>query len=235
MTELQTAAERLKGNAYPGRGIVLGRNEDGACAVTAYFLEGRSANSRNRVLTLEDGVLKTKPFDEALVSDPSLIIYNAMRVYENRLIVSNGDQTDTIREFLAAGKSFAEALKTRTFEPDAPNYTPRISGLVTIGDGSLSCEMSILRREPSGGCERAFFAFEPEPGTGMLFHTYEGDGAPLPSFEGPPRGVRICGSAEDFAHELWEALDPQNRIALFVRYTDLSGGGREDRLINKNV
>ena len=230
-------SERLSGNAYPGRGIVLGRTADGSKAVTAYFIMGRSANSRNRVFTLRDGALYTEPFDASRVEDPSLIIYAALRKLGNRLIVTNGDQTDTVYEGLAAGKSFSEALEARCFEPDAPNLTPRISGLFTLEAEQPRYALSILKSiDPAGSdCARYTFSYPAKPGLGHFIHTYVRDGSPLPTFQGEPERVALGDDIEDFTAELWNSLNEDNRISLYVRFTRLSDGSWEDRLINRNI
>ena len=231
--ELLTAAEMLRGNRYPGRGIVVGKSADGKKGFLAYFIMGRSENSRNRILAVEEGVLRTLPFDESKVKDPSLIIYAAMRRVGDRVVLTNGDQTDTVAEAFNAGGDFFSALRTRTYEPDAPNYTPRISAVVDVKD--FSYRMSILRRTPEGACEYGEYAFPAEAGVGHLIHTYEGDGDPLPSFVGAPRKVRVGEDFEGFAASLWEDLDGENKIALFACAFDLASGEAETRLFNKNV
>lgn len=224
----------LSGNPYPGRGIVVGKSADGTKVCAAYFIMGRSANSRNRVLRMENGVLSTAPYDAAKVEDPSLIIYRAMRPLGNRLIVTNGDHTDTIYDGLCAGKTFSEALQSRTFEPDAPNCTPRISAMITPDNGDVCFDMSILKSIDGTACARQFFSYEAVNGTGYLIHTYDGDGNPLPSYSGEPKQITIPDSIDDFAQPLWEALDEDNKISLYVRYTDLTNGSIKERLFNKN-
>lgn len=228
--------EYLGGNEYPGRGVLLGRSENGNSAVAAYFIMGRSENSRNRVFEEDGQGLKTKAFDISKMSDPSLIIYSPVRVMENRTIVTNGDQTDTICEFLKSGKSFEEALRTRTFEPDAPNFTPRISGLLELKEG-MRFTLSILK-SGDGSPEtalRQFFEYDsPAAGEGRLIHTYSGNGDPLPSFEGEPVRVSLEGSIDDFTHELWNALNENNKISLFVRFINLKTGLMETRILNQN-
>ncbi len=233
---VKSIAERIRGNAYVGRGIVIGESSDAKKACFAYFIMGRSANSRNRVFEEKDGALYTKPFDETKVEDPSLIIYAAVRKYQNRIIVTNGDQTDTVYEGLSRGESFAQALSTRAFEPDAPNFTPRISGLLTIENGGFSYEMSILKSadEKGSACSRYTFSYPALPGIGHFIHTYVCDGSPLPSFEGEPERVAIPSDIDAFANELWENLDDDNKISLYVSYTDIASGTEETRLINKN-
>lgn len=234
--EINDIAELIKDNSYVGRGIVIGKSPDGKKAVSAYFIMGRSANSRNRVFTERGGALYTEPFDPSMVEDPSLIIYAAMRRFENKLIVTNGDQTDTIYEGLKNGLGFAESLKSRCFEPDAPNLTPRISGMLTFGEGDFEYSMSILKSaDPEGSaCNRYTFDYPALPGLGHFIHTYIGDGKPLPTFCGEPERVAIPDSVDEFAEKLWSALDKDNRISLFVMYTDIETGIEEKRLVNKN-
>ncbi len=229
-------AKLIKGNSYVGRGIVIGKSSDGKNACCAYFIMGRSANSRNRVFAERDGVLYTEPFDASKVEDPSLIIYAAVREYENKLIVTNGDQTDTVYEGLKAGKGFACSLKSRRFEPDAPNLTPRISGLLCFENGDFTYKMSILKSADEKGtaCNRYTFDYEPLPGVGHFIHTYVCDGDPIPTFTGEPERVCIDNDIDVFTDKLWDALDEDNKISLYVRYTDLKTGGCVSRLINKN-
>ncbi len=225
----------LRGNPYPGRGIVLGRTADGGSAAVAYFIMGRSENSRNRIFVETEDGIRTQAFDESKMTDPSLIIYHPVRVVDGTTIVTNGDQTDTVRDGLLSGKVFAQSLRTRTFEPDGPNYTPRISGLVHP-DGSYA--LSILKS--AGGdpasCRRQFFGYEhPLAGQGHFIHTYMGDGAPLPSFEGEPEQVSIgCATAEEFAALLWDSLNEENKVSLFVRYIDLNSGKTDTVILNKH-
>lgn len=235
--EVKTMKERLEGNSYPGRGIVVGKSADGTKACAAYFIMGRSANSRNRVFTVKNGEVFTEPFDASKVEDPSLIIYAAVRQYENNLIVTNGNQTDTIYEGLAAGKSFSQALTAREFEPDAPNLTPRISGMLTFDQGDFTYEMSILKSADAEGtgCNRFTYAYVPMNGVGHFLHTYVCDGNPIPTFQGEPERVAIPDDMESFAREIWESLDENNKISLYVRYVDLATGKVEEKLINKNV
>ena len=226
----------LRGNPYPGRGIVLGSSPDGEKSVIAYFIMGRSENSRNRVFVETPDGIRTQAFDPSKMTDPSLIIYAPVRVFGTSTIVTNGDQTDTIREGLAAGKTFAQALHTRTFEPDAPNYTPRISGVVKP-DGSYN--LSILKSfngDPACCC-RYFFEYDaPVAGYGHFIHTYRGDGDPLPSFEGEPEVITIdCATAGEFADLLWANLNEANKVSLFVRYTDIASGKTDDVIKNANV
>ncbi len=225
----------LRGNDYPGRGILLGRSRDGKHAVTAYFILGRSENSRNRVfIETEDGI-RTELFDPAKVEDPSLILYHPVRVFRGTTIITNGDQTDTIRDAIQNGHGYRHALMRRTFEPDAPHYTPRISGIL-LPDGSY--KLSILKTQdgdPSGAC-RFFFEYDvPRAGVGHLIHTYAGNGDVLPSFEGEPRAVSLpWGSASELAGDLWNALDAENRISLFVRFLDLAGGKADTVIVNRH-
>ena len=234
--KISTATELIKGNSYVGRGIVIGKSADGTKACLAYFIMGRSANSRNRIFTEREGELFTEPFDCKKVEDPSLIIYRAIRSFDNAIIVTNGDQTDTIYEGLKAGKSFSEALSTREFEPDRPNFTPRISGILHLEKGELSYEMSILKSadEEGSACNRYTFSYASLAGLGHFLHTYLGDGNPIPTFTGEPKRIRIPDSIDDFTQELWDALDEDNKISLYVRYVDLRDGSTESRLINKN-
>ncbi len=234
--QIDDIADRIRGNSYVGRGIVIGKSADGRSACSAYFIMGRSRNSRNRVFVEREGALYTEPFDASLVEDPSLIIYAAVRQYENRLIVTNGDQTDTVYEGLAAGKTFSEALASRCFEPDAPNLTPRISGMLTFAAGDFSYEMSILKSADAAGsaCCRYTFSYPSLPGLGHFLHTYVCDGDPIPTFQGEPERVRIPDSIDAFTSSLWEALGADNKISLYVRYTDLETGKADVRLINKN-
>ncbi|MBQ9015560.1 MAG: phosphoribosylglycinamide formyltransferase [Firmicutes bacterium] len=226
----------LADNAYPGRGILLGQTRTTGKAVCAYFIMGRSDNSRNRVFTMKNGQLYTEAFDPSKVEDPSLIIYAALRQYENQLIVTNGDQTDTIYEFLEAGKSFEQALETRQFEPDHPNLTPRISGMITFDAPAFAYRMSILKSEDPEGqrCGRYTYCYEPEAGLGHFIHTYECDGNPLPTFAGEPERIRIPDDIDAFTEELWTNLNENNKISLYVRYTDPATGAYDERLINKN-
>ncbi len=226
----------LAGNSYPGRGIVIGQSADGKQAVIAYFIMGRSENSRNRVFVEEGAGIRTQAFDPAKLSDPSLVIYAPVRVLGEATIVTNGDQTDTVYDFLKEGKTFEEALRTRTFEPDGPNYTPRISGIVERRQGSFSYKLSILKS--CGGdpdfAQRFFFEYAPKPGLGHFIHTYKQDGDPIPSYEGEPTPVLIEGDINAFTASLWENLNQDNKVSLFVRTIDLTTGGTETRIVNKN-
>ena len=228
--------EYLQDNPYPGRGVMIGRSADNKSAVIAYFIMGRSENSRNRIFEETDDGIRTRAFDESKMTDPSLIIYHPVRRMEDgTVIVTNGDQTDTIRDHMLAGHCYRHALNTRTFEPDGPNYTPRISGVVKP-DGKYA--LSILKSldgDPSCAC-RYFYEYDaPKAGVGHFIHTYEGDGDPLPSFEGEPRRVAITApDAETLANDLWLALDDGNKVSLFVRYIDLETGDDETSIINKH-
>ena len=226
----------LKDNTYPGRGIVIGKSEDGKKAVFAYFIMGRSENSRNRVFKEDDGNVFTEPFDYSKVEDPSLIIYAAIRNYENKMVVTNGDQTDTIYEFLKEGKCFKQALKTREFEPDFPNFTPRISGMLTFGEDDFKYQMSILKSadEKGSACNRYFYEYQPLNGLGHFIHTYVCDGNPIPTFQGEPERVKIPNNIDDFTNEIWTNLNENNKISLYVRYVDIESGVYENRMINKN-
>ena len=233
--ELKNLSEELKRNPYPGRGIVLGRSADNRHAVIAYFIMGRSENSRNRIFSPTQDGIRTEAYDPSKMEDPSLIIYHPVRFFGGKTIVTNGDQTDTIRDFLAEGKCFRHALMTREFEPDAPNYTPRISGVV-LPDGSY--KLSILksfRGDPSCCC-RYFYEYDhPVAGYGHFIHTYRGDGSPLPSFEGEPELVGLGSEpVADFANRIWDSLNEENKVSLFVRYIDLASSQAEDVIINKH-
>ncbi len=226
----------ITGNSYVGRGIVVGKTADGKKACAAYFIMGRSANSRNRIFTEKKGEVFTEPFDASKVEDPSLIIYAAIRAYENNLIVTNGDQTDTIYDGIKAGLSFDKALRSRAFEPDAPNFTPRISAMLTFEKGDFSYQMSILKSldEAGSACARYTFSYPSAPGLGHFVHTYVCDGSPIPTFQGEPERVAIPDDIDAFTDTLWNALDENNKISLYVRYVDLQTGDETNRLINKN-
>ncbi len=236
MEKLQLTA-LLKENAYPGRGIVIGRSEDGKKAVVAYFIMGRSVNSRNRVFVEDGEGIRTQAYDPSKLTDPSLIIYAPVRVLGNKTIVTNGDQTDTIYEGMDKQQTFEQSLRIREFEPDGPNYTPRISGVMHIEGGDFNFAMSILKSnngDPSG-CNRYTFAYEnPQAGEGRFIHTYMHDGDPLPSFEGEPKWIGISGDIDTFTEEIWESLNEDNKVSLFVRYIDIETGKYESRIINKN-
>lgn len=232
----KTMGETLYGNSYAGRGIAAGKTADGSKAAIAYFIMGRSENSKNRIFREEGEDVVIYPFDASKVEDPSLIIYSPVRTLENKVIVTNGDQTDTVYDFVKAGKTFSEALKTREFEPDAPNWTPRISAMLTYGEGDFSYEMSILKSidEEGSGCARYTYSYPSVKGLGHFIHTYEHDGSPLPTFKGEPRRIAIPKSKEEFAEDIWNNLDEDKKISLYVRYTDLKTGETESILINKN-
>ena len=233
---IYTPEELLKDNTYPGRGIIIGKTPDGKKAMTAYFIMGRSDNSRNRIFTEKNGEVFTEPFDAAKVQDPSLIIYAAIRTYENNLIVTNGNQTDTIYDGLKDGKCFSCALESREFEPDAPNLTPRISGYITFGESDFTYEMSILKSaDPLGtACNRYTFSYPSLPGLGHFIHTYVTDGNPIPTFQGEPERIAIPDDIDAFTNNIWNHLNEDNKISLYVRYTNLSNGEITERLINKN-
>ena len=226
----------LRDNTYPGRGIVIGKSDDGKSAVYAYFIMGRSENSRNRVFVEKDGAVFTEPYDYSRVSDPSLIIYAAIRSHMNKTIVTNGDQTDTVYEYVKAGKTMREALKTREFEPDAPNLTPRISGMLTFENGDFTYDMSILKSADAEGtaCNRYYYEYAPISGLGHFIHTYVTDGNPIPTFQGEPERVAIPSDIDAFTDLLWTNLNESNKISLYVCYTDLASGEAKTRMINKN-
>lgn len=229
--------QELKGNAYPGRGIVIGRSADGTKAVTAYFIMGRSENSRNRVFVEDGEGIRTQAFDPSKMKDPSLIIYAPVRVLGSRTIVTNGDQTDTIYEGLGRQLTFEQSLRSREFEPDAPNYTPRISGIMHIEDGAYDYAMSILKSNNGDpdSCHRYTFTYEnPAAGEGHFIHTYMGDGDPLPSFEGEPTLVEIPDDMDAFTELVWNSLNEDNKVSLFVRFIDIATGKYETRIVNKN-
>lgn len=231
-----TPEELLKDNPYPGRGIMIGKTPDGSRAVAAYFIMGRSANSRNRIFTEKNGEVFTEPYDAAKVEDPSLIIYAAIRSYKNNLVVTNGNQTDTVIDGLQAGRSFSEALESREFEPDGPNFTPRISGMLTFGNDDFTYQMSILKSADAEGraCNRFTWSYAPRAGLGHFIHTYVCDGNPIPSFQGEPERIAVCDDIGEMTERIWNALNEQNKISLYVRYIDLKTGDTEDRLVNKN-
>ena len=235
---MKTAQTYLNGNAYPGRGLLIGLYSDAMNAVVAYFIMGRSENSRNRIFVKDGSGLRTVPFEAAKLTDPSRVIYSPVRVLGNQVIVSNGDQTDTIYEFLREGKSFEDALRTRSYEPDEPSYTPRISGLLTKKRNTFSYKLSILKASESAYkvCQRFFYEYEePVIGEGHLIHTYLRDGRPvIPSFTGEPVRVAISGSIDAFCRTLWNALDPDNKVSLFVRYINLLTGETQTKIENKN-
>lgn len=229
--------QELKGNAYPGRGIVIGKTEDGTKAATAYFIMGRSENSRNRVFVEEGEGIRTQAFDESKLTDPSLIIYAPVRVIGNKTIVTNGDQTDTVYDGMEQGLTFEQSLRSREFEPDGPNYTPRISGIMQVEDGTYHYAMSILKSNNGNpdSCNRYTFTYEnPVAGEGHFIHTYMHDGNPLPSFEGEPKLVGIPNDIDAFTENVWESLNEDNKVSLFVRFIDIATGEYETRIINKN-
>ena len=230
--------QELKSNAYPGRGIILGKSPDGKKAVAAYFIMGRSENSRNRVFVEEGEGIRTQAYDPSKLTDPSLIIYAPVRVLGNKTIVTNGDQTDTIYEGMDRQLTFEQSLRQREFEPDAPNYTPRISGIMHVENGSYNYAMSILKSsdgDPSG-CNRYTFAYEnPKAGEGHFIHTYMHDGDPLPSFEGEPKRIAVPDDIEEFTKLLWDSLNEENKVSLFVRYIDIETGAHETTITNKNA
>ncbi|MBO5303514.1 MAG: IMP cyclohydrolase [Lachnospiraceae bacterium] len=235
--EMMSLETQLSKNAYPGRGIVIGKSADGKYAVTAYFIMGRSENSRNRVFVEDGEGIRTQAFDPAKLSDPSLIIYAPVRVLGNKTIVTNGDQTDTIYELMDKQQTFEQSLRTREFEPDEPNYTPRISGVMHVENGNYSYAMSILKSNNGNpaSCNRYTFAYEnPQNGEGRFIHTYMNDGNPLPSFEGEPEWVKIEGDIDTFTNMVWTNLNEDNKVSLFVRYIDIATGKYETRIINKN-
>lgn len=235
--EMISLKNELAGNAYPGRGIVIGKSKDGNQAVAAYFIMGRSENSRNRIFAEEGEGIRTQAFDPSKLTDPSLIIYAPVRVLGNKTIVTNGDQTDTIYEGMDKQQTFEQSLRCREFEPDAPNYTPRISGIMHIADKKFNYAMSILKSNNGNpdACNRYTFAYEnPVAGEGHFIHTYMQDGNPLPSFEGEPKWVEIDGDIDSFTKMLWENLNEENKVSLFVRYIDIETGTYETRIVNKN-
>ena len=235
--EILSIEKELRDNSYPGRGIIIGKSLDGVHAVTAYFIMGRSVNSRNRVFVEDGEGIRTQAFDPSKLTDPSLIIYSPVRVLGNKTIVTNGDQTDTIYELMDKQMTFEQALRTREFEPDAPNYTPRISGIMNIEDGKFNYAMSILKSNNGDGssCNRFTFAYNnPKAGEGRFIHTYKCDGNPLPRFEGEPKLISLSGDIDEFTASLWNNLNEDNKVSLFVRYINIETGKYETRIINKN-
>ena len=235
---MRNIAEELQSLEYHGRGIILGKSTDGKKAVIAYFIMGRSENSRNRVFIEEGNGIRTQAFDPSKLTDPHLIIYAPVRVLGNKLIVTNGDQTDTIYELMDKQQTFEQALRTREFEDDAPNYTPRISGIMHVEKGVYNYAMSILKTADGNpdSCQRFTFSYNnPLAGKGHFIHTYMGDGNPLPSFEGEPEKVEIKGDIDSFTNMLWESLNEDNKVSLFVRYIDIDTGAVDTRIVNKNV
>ncbi|MCQ2469289.1 MAG: IMP cyclohydrolase [Ruminococcus sp.] len=230
-------AQELSSNAYPGRGIVIGKSDDGKFAVTAYFIMGRSENSRNRVFVENGDGIRTQAFDPSKLTDPHLIIYAPVRVLGNKLIVTNGDQTDTIYELMDEQMTFEQSLRTREFEDDAPNFTPRISGILHFEEGGFNYAMSILKSANGNpdSCQRYTFSYSnPIDGEGRFIHTYMGDGNPLPSFEGEPTLVGISGNIDEFTDMVWNNLNADNKVSLFVRFVDLATGKADTRIVNKN-
>ena len=230
-------ATLLNTNAYPGRGIIIGRSRDGKSAVTAYFIMGRSANSRNRVFVTEGEGIRTQAFDPSKLEDPSLIIYAPVRVLGNTTIVTNGDQTDTVYDGMKEGKTFEESLRCRKYEPDGPNFTPRISGIMNIENGSYDYAMSILKSDNGDPdcCNRYTFTYDnPKAGEGRFIHTYMQDGNPLPSFEGEPEWIDIEGDIDEFTSMLWDNLNEENKVSLFVRFINIATKETETRIVNKN-
>lgn len=232
-----TLEQELQNNAYPGRGIVIGKSEDGKSAVTAYFIMGRSSNSRNRIFVEEGLGIRTQAFEPSKLEDPSLIIYAPVRVLGNKTIVTNGDQTDTIYSGMDRQLTFEQSLRGREFEPDAPNYTPRISGIMHIEEGTFNYAMSILKSNNGNpkACNRYTFAYEnPVAGEGHFIHTYIQDGDPLQSFEGEPKLVSIPSCIDSFTETLWNSLNEENKVSLFVRYIDIATGDTKTEIVNKN-
>lgn len=236
MVQKSLAAE-LSGTSYPGRGIIIGKTPDGTKAAIAYFIMGRSENSRNRVFVEDGEGIRTQAFDPSKLEDPSLIIYAPVRVLGNKTIVTNGDQTDTIYDLMDKGLTFEQSLRTREFEPDAPNYTPRISGVLHFEDNAFNYEMSILKSNNGNPeqCNRYTFAYSnPIAGEAHFIHTYMGDGNPLPSYEGEPTLVEVPNDMEEFANTVWNNLDKDNKVSLFIRYINIADGTYETKIINKN-
>ena len=236
--EKKNLFDYVSGNDYPGRGIVIGKSACGKYAVTGYFIMGRSVNSRNRVFVPTDDGIKTEAFDPSKLTDPHLIIYSPVRVLGNKTIVTNGDQTDTIYDLMDKQQTFEQSLRTREFEDDAPNYTPRISGILHIENNTFNYAMSILKSADGNpdSCERHTFTYtNPVAGDGRIIHTYIGDGNPLPSFEGEPVRVSIDGDIDTFTDNLWNALNEDNKVSLFVRFIDIATGEATTKIVNKNV
>ena len=234
--KISTIGEIIKDNSYVGRGIIIGKSRNGEKAVTAYFIMGRSENSRNRVFIKQGDEVIIHPFDASKVEDPSLIIYSPVRAVKNSLIVTNGDQTDTIYDFINDGKTFEQALETREFEPDKPNFTPRISGILNFNGNEFDYKLSILKSADENGsaCNRYTFNYSPLNGIGHFIHTYNCDGNPIPTFTGEPERVEIPDDIDEFTDDIWNNLNEQNKISLYVRYIDLESGEYCDRMINKN-
>ena len=235
--EILKIEQELRENSYPGRGIILGKSPDGTKAAAAYFIMGRSENSRNRIFVEDGGGIRTQAFDPSKLTDPSLIIYAPVRVLGNKTIVTNGDQTDTIYEGMDRQLTFEQSLRSREFEPDGPNYTPRISGIMHIENGTYNYAMSILKSSDGcpDSCHRFTFAYEnPKAGEGHFIHTYQCDGNPLPSYEGEPKRIQIPDDIDAFTELLWNSLNEDNKVSLFVRYIDIETGTYETRIVNKN-
>lgn len=236
--QMKDIATELSQNSYPGRGIIIGRTADGKKAVTAYFIMGRSENSRNRVFVEDGEGIRTQAFDPSKLSDPSLIIYAPVRVLGNDTIVTNGDQTDTVYDLMSEGKTFEQSLRTRQYEPDGPNYTPRISGIMHIENGKYDFSMSILKSnngDPDCNNRYTFSYDNPKAGEGRFIHTYMNDGNPLPSFEGEPELISVSDDIDAFTDLLWNNLNEENKVSLFVRYIDIATGKYETKIVNKNV
>jgi IMP cyclohydrolase len=235
--DMLSLAEDLKGNSYPGRGIVVGESADGKKAVAAYFIMGRSENSRNRIFVTDGEGIRTEAYDPAKMKDPSLIIYAPVRILGTDTIVTNGDQTNTVYEMMKVGSTFEQALRSRTFELDAPNFTPRISGVLHVKNNNFCYEMSILKSnhgDPSA-CNRYTFQYDGVKGEGHFFHTYTGDGKPLPSFCGEPKQIAVPDDIDTFTDLLWDNLNEDNKVSLFVRYINIGDGSYETRIVNKNI
>ena len=235
--KLISVSDYLKDNTYPGRGIIIGKTLCGRYAVTAYFIMGRSENSRNRVFVEDGEGIRTKAFDESKLVDPSLIIYSPVRVLDNKLIVTNGDQTDTIYDMMSKNFTFEQALRTRTFEPDSPNFTPRISGMLKFLDSDFTYNLSILKSADGNdkSCERFTYSYlAPLNGVGHIIHTYKCDGNPIPSYEGEPKRIEINEDIDQFTNTLWNSLNEENKVSLFVRYVDLLTHGVKTNIVNKN-
>lgn len=235
--EMLSIEKELQGNLYPGRGIIIGRSTDGTKAVTAYFIMGRSVNSRNRIFVEDGEGIRTQAYDPSKLTDPSLIIYAPVRVLGNKTIVTNGDQTDTVYEGMDKQMTFEQSLRSREFEPDGPNYTPRISGIMHIENGTYNYAMSILKSNNGSpdSCNRYTFAYEnPAAGEGHFIHTYKCDGDPLPSFEGEPKRIAVPDDIDAFTDTLWNSLNEDNKVSLFVRYIDIASGTCATRIVNKN-
>ena len=236
--QMLSLENELKENAYPGRGIVIGKTPNGKYAVTAYFIMGRSENSRNRVFVEDGEGIRTQAFDPSKLVDPSLIIYAPVRVLGNKTIVTNGDQTDTVYELMDKGQTFEQSLRTREFEPDGPNYTPRISGVMQVENGSYNYAMSILKSNNGNpdACNRYTFTYEnPVNGEGHFIHTYMHDGNPLPSFEGEPKLVDIPNDMDEFGELVWNSLNDDNKVSLFIRFINIEDGTFESKIYNKNA